>query len=433
MDLYVNEAGATKSIPMSEWENYIRMIKQYVLCDPTSFVKETSGGGEGMGGGRRQTDPGLDLDESLNERRGRSKKSGNRRSSCPEVAQEGDYQQAGKEYQEGKQSNRHRSRSRRATSNRRSSCPEAAQDDAGNQQSNYPNISQDFISNKVRASMTTSHEYDSVKNLWKEQNSSKEDPHKDSSVVPKRRSSAEVDSSGHGRNVRMSEDYLDRHYKPIRAVESEDEPPIRQWSENTGETGRSTIFTNHGSIDHKAFIRSKSAAAIDEVNDRPAVAVNDSYEEDDESRHVKWNMAPKSPPRTQTPHMLGQKNASETDLHQSMPIITSETGFKRPTLRKAPTQSTPIITSDTGFKRPSLRRSQTEHEGDRRSTFAKQKHMRRSTANDITKETKESKKERHSRRASYDTGLTESQRFNESQLLNAFAAIKTPSRMEDID
>ena len=32
MDLYVNEAGATKSIPMSEWDSYIRPVKPYVTC-----------------------------------------------------------------------------------------------------------------------------------------------------------------------------------------------------------------------------------------------------------------------------------------------------------------------------------------------------------------------------------------------------------------
>ena len=60
MDLFVNEAGATKSIPMSEWDSYIRPVKPYVIC--VSRVR-------GLGKNNRSN--------SLQD-------NGNRRASCPE-------------------------------------------------------------------------------------------------------------------------------------------------------------------------------------------------------------------------------------------------------------------------------------------------------------------------------------------------------------
>ena len=116
MHLYVNEVGATKSIPKPEWINYIRPAKQYVLCNPSSYVQDLS----------KDTQD-VQAEESQQKQRSRSR--GNRRASCPEAAQDANYihQHTNKpiESEKEERENRHRGRSR---GNRRSSCPEAVQE-----------------------------------------------------------------------------------------------------------------------------------------------------------------------------------------------------------------------------------------------------------------------------------------------------------------
>lgn len=77
MDLYVNEAGATKSIPVSEWGHYIRPVKPFVVCNPLSVVHD-------LGGRKRGISGHIDCDQDMH-RRGFSGRSGNRRASCPDA------------------------------------------------------------------------------------------------------------------------------------------------------------------------------------------------------------------------------------------------------------------------------------------------------------------------------------------------------------
>lgn len=326
--------------------------------------------------------------------------------------------------------NNHR---RTSTNNRRSSCPDAAN-----------NITYDF-SKSHRDIKMSSQEYGDVANLrWKTQKDRTE-LQADESVFPETRSPAvgmksrpreikhaknlaEVNGShdphrrnrsdlqeNEGRhNFRESiptttapADFLDRHFKPIGIddqyshIAIDDHlhgDPIRQYSENTrttaGSTFKSSIATDYGSFVHKTSMRS-NPSALDEVHVESA-ANNDSVEED-LSRHVQWD--------------------------------ESCTNVAAPNVLK----TTPVI-PDTNNTKPTLRKVKTEHGSDKISYIPKQ-HRRRSTANDtIRKESKEKPTKKHqSRRASVGAGLPESQQFNESQLLSAFAAIQWNSKLEDLD
>jgi hypothetical protein len=183
-------------------------------------------------------------------------------------------------------------------------------------------------------------------------------------------------------------DYPERHFKPIdiddqnfAIDEHVHDDPIRQCSENTGTTARSSlrssIATNHWS----SFRQSISNDNVSEEGPDEASVNNDASED-----HV----------------------SSYFECH-IMPI-------------------------DTSNSKSMLRKAQTEHESEKRSFLSKQKHVRRSTSNDICKDSKEKEtKKRHSRRSTVGAGLTESQKFDESQLLSAFAAIQMKSKLEDID
>jgi hypothetical protein len=453
MDLYVNEAGATKSIPVSEWGHYIRPVKQYVVCNPLSVVIDL--GGSKMGGSKRDSSGHTDRDQDIKEcndhRLGCSGRSGNRRASCPDAEAQKDPSSIADCQKEMNTNHR-----RTSTNNRRFSCPEAANNTIG-----------DY--SKSRHVKKGSQEYNNVANLRTTQHNRTE-LLADESVIPRKRSpnvgmnSSEIKSRPreikHTKNLAEDDngiqdqyrrnrsdlqenegkhnfrksvfttagpaDFLDRHFKPIGIDdqfshilidEHLHDDPIRQYSENTGTTAessfRSSIATNYGSFVHKSSMMSNQSA-IDEVHDESA-ANNDSFE-DDVSRHVKWDVASKSQIEQSCTHVLGQ--TCDPDDTPATPNFL---------------QTTPVI-PDTNNTKPTLRKVQTEHESDKTSFLAKQ-HRRRSTANgNNRKESKEKlTKKHHSRRATVGAGLSESQKFNESQLLSAFAAIQTKSKLEDID
>jgi hypothetical protein len=450
MELYVNEAGATKIIPMSGWERFIRPIRPHVVCHPSSCVRE------GKHGSRRHTDV-IDRDPDCQEgknQRSRGGRSGNRRASCPEVQDVDEKpEQQRKQLEPELQPIKNESHSRRSRSDRRSSCPESMQNEDklrdidSNDKDNspkirYPSITRSLISSKLRASSAgnmrsqddvneivprlhadgpqTSQDYDNVKNLWLRRNSSPPSEiemfddvnmtsrrySENDSVVPRSRHRPTPECEEKASKSSPA-DYLDRHLpihveKDMHPNETEDEYNKRQLSENTTDTAtssfRSSIATNYGSMIHKSSLRSSQFAIDEEANDNGANNINCNSYDDDESRHVKWDITSQS-------FVVDSTSINSLDkdchLHSSMPAIYNP--------------------------RPLMRRCSAEHESDGHSALSKQRHLRRSTAADVGGESQEgvSNKIHHSRRATVIGGLLESQKFNESQLLSAFAAIQT--------
>lgn len=181
--------------------------------------------------------------------------------------------------------------------------------------------------------------------------------------------------------------------KPNMATEKKggiDVPNKRQFSENTKSTAYSsfktgTTATNPASETQKSNVKSNKQIIHDAI--AFATSMQTNLSNDEESRHVKWDIA------------------SQGQSVDDFPM---------------PDNTVPQF-------RPLIHRVKTEHESDRRSELAKQKHLRRSTATDIGNDYEPSKgkssRRSHSRRSTVG-GLSESQKFDQSLLLSAFSAIQ---------
>jgi hypothetical protein len=393
MDLYVNEAGSTKSIPVSEWGDYIRLGKPFVVCDPSSVVADL---GESKKTSRRHIDPDVNDD---NDHRRRMASSGNNCAGRSEF-------QGGSAPIAGDQKEVNKSHSRRSTiganitssdyskihHSMKKSSQEYTKHGSTEVQANGSAVPKKR-SPAVAVGMNSSE----IKSRPREMKPTKSLAKESESLHPHVRYPSDSQKIKGKHNVRESirtaaapADYPERHFKPIdkddqnfAIDEHVHDDPIRQCSENTGTTARSSlrssIATNHWS----SFRQSRMIFNDDVSDEDPDEAsVNNDASEDHVSSYVECHI---------------------------MPI-------------------------DTSNSKSMLHKAQTEHESEKKSFLPKEKHARQSTSNDIYKDSKEKEtKKRHSRRSTVGAGLTESQKFNESQLLSAFAAIQMKSKLEDID
>eukprot|EP00956_Cyclotella_meneghiniana_P016305 scaffold25652_cov67-Cyclotella_meneghiniana.AAC.2 len=418
MDLYVNEAGATKSIPMSEWDSYIRPVKPYVTCVGRVRVS-------------RKNNKSSSLQDN-----------GNRRASCPESeldycminasvqhvkANKNGFKQARDEHKEGPRGS--------------SANPTRSLRDSKSTKSNNPD------------------EDDAVR----ERNVSSASP----SLVNRVNFSEDIQSSldpGIGANA---------HY----ATASYSEEPVRPSSENTSDTLNPSLKLNedpNNGTTLKSSLRSSVVSSLREsctsVNEAIPAIKEHHNSNDDLSRHVQWNIQSSSCDNSKSINAEATGDAYDDEHTDSSNSFHHQyTSSRRPFMRRCETEDAADRRSH--LYKQELERSQSKANTKRtkptadmdKSLLAKQTYSRRASTTDI--DNSAPAKQTHSRRASAadagniskqpqrrgslrssmrssmrgslisqngsGRGLSDSQVFNESQLLSAFASIRTEKKCLD--
>lgn len=436
MDLYVNEAGATKSIPMSEWDSYIRPVKPHVIC--VSRVR-------GLGKNNRSS--------SL-------QVNGNRRASCPESESELDDCKIDEHVQHVK--------------GNKSGCKQASDEHNEVHSGSSANPTRSLRDSKSTVN-NSPNEDDAAPN--------RKDPSASPSSTPPSLCERvnEVNCSEDKRGSLNPSAGINAHHATV----NNHKEPERQSSNNTCDTMHSSEAPNYGttlksSLRSTSSLRTSSISIIDAI---PAIKEH-ANDNGDVSRHVQWDVSFQS---------QNENQSSSSDISKTADSeATSDAGVDEDTDSSDSFHHQPISS-----RRPFImRRSETEHEADGRSylykqevershkratyisnsalasatttkpttyrnntPLAKQKHSRRATTTDVDNSTPP--KETQSRRASagdagdiskqpqrrgsmrnstrgslssqnsLGRGLSDSQMFNESQLLSALASIRSEKETFD--